>query len=84
MDRSLLLKAALVAALSFVLMIPVWMIRDLVAERQARRNEAAGGVAEGWGKRQTLAGPYVAIPYGRPRTTRFLAARFCSSRSSRR
>ena len=41
------------------------MIRDLVAERQARRNEAVTGIAEGWGKRQTLAGPYLAIPYER-------------------
>ena len=65
MNRSLLLKAALVAALSFVLMIPVWMIRDLVSERQTRRNEAVGGIAEGWGKRQTLDAPYLSIPYER-------------------
>jgi inner membrane protein len=65
MNRSLLLKAALVAALSLVLMIPVWMIRDLVAERQARRNEAVSGIAEGWGKRQTLDAPYLSIPYER-------------------
>jgi inner membrane protein len=41
------------------------MIRNLVGERQARRNEAVTGIAEGWGKRQTLAGPYLAIPYER-------------------
>lgn len=65
MDRPLLLKTLLVAALAVALMIPVAMIRDLVAERQARRNEAVAGIAEGWGKAQTLAGPYVAIPYER-------------------
>src|SRR5207249_848769 len=43
----------------------VAMIRYLVAERQARRNEAVSGIAEGWGKRQTVAGPYLAIPYER-------------------
>src|SRR5436190_2002269 len=48
-----------------ILMLPVAMIRDLVAERQARRNEAVSGIAEGWGKRQTVAGPYLAIPYER-------------------
>ena len=65
MKRSFLLKTLLVAALAIVLMLPVAMIRDLVAERQARRNEAVTGIAEGWGKRQTVAGPYLAIPYER-------------------
>jgi len=63
--RSFLLKTLLVAALATILMLPVAMIRDLVAERQARRNEAVSGIAEGWGKRQTVAGPYLAIPYER-------------------
>jgi inner membrane protein len=64
-DRALFLKTLLVAALAAVLMLPVAMIRDLVAERQARRNEAVTGIAEGWGKAQTVAGPYLAIPYER-------------------
>src|SRR5213592_4296423 len=63
--RSFLLKTLLIAALAMILMLPVAMIRDLVAERQARRNEAVSGIAEGWGKRQTVAGPYLAIPYER-------------------
>jgi inner membrane protein len=65
MSFSLLIKTAIVAALALVLMVPVGMIRGLVDERQARRNEAVTGIAEGWGKRQTLAGPYLAIPYER-------------------
>src|SRR6266480_2637914 len=63
--RSFLLKTLLVAALAMILMLPVAMIRDLVAERQARRNEAVSGIAEGWGKRQSVASPYLAIPYER-------------------
>jgi inner membrane protein len=39
------------------------MIQGLVAERQARRNEVVSGIAEGWGKRQTVAGPYLVVPY---------------------
>ena len=65
MDRALLLKTLLVAALAVALMLPVAMIRDLVAERQARRNVAVAGIAEGWGKAQIVAGPYLAIPYER-------------------
>jgi inner membrane protein len=65
MSRPLLSKTLTVAALAAVLMVPVFMIRDLVGERQARRNEALAGIAEGWGKRQSVAGPYLALPYER-------------------
>ena len=65
MSLPLLVKSAIVAVLAIVLMVPVEMIRSLVSERQARRNEAVTGIAEGWGKRQTLAGPYLAMPYER-------------------
>jgi inner membrane protein len=65
MDRTTLWKCAIVFALALVLLVPVAMIRDLIGERQARRNEAVGGIALGWGQRQVLSGPYLAIPYER-------------------
>ncbi len=65
MNRTLILKILVVAGLALVLAIPVNMISDLVAERQARHTEAVSGIAEGWGKRQTVAGPYLALPYER-------------------
>ncbi len=63
MDRTTALKAAIVGTLALALLVPVSMIRDLIAERQARRNEAVAGIALGWGQRQTLAGPYLYVPY---------------------
>ena len=65
MRHPLATKAALIAALVGLLMIPVGMIRGLVAERQARSQEAIAGIAEGWGKRQTVTSPYLAVPYER-------------------
>ncbi|HEY5900752.1 MAG TPA: inner membrane CreD family protein, partial [Burkholderiales bacterium] len=65
MKHPLLTKTVIVGVLAIVLMLPVAMIRDLVTERQARSNEAIAGIAEGWGKRQTVAGPYLALPYER-------------------
>ena len=65
MRHPLVTKAALIGVLVLLLMIPVGMIRGLVAERQARASEAVAGIAEGWGKRQALASPYLAIPYER-------------------
>ena len=63
--RNTLLKVVLVAGLALALFIPVSMIQGLVAERQARRNEAVLGIAEGWGQRQTVVTPYLALPYVR-------------------
>jgi inner membrane protein len=64
-SRAVLLKTLLIALLSLILMLPVASIRDLIAERQARRDEAVQGIAIGWGKRQTLVGPYLIVPYER-------------------
>jgi inner membrane protein len=65
MKLSAAAKTVVIALLALALLIPVLMIQGLVAERQTRSNEAIAGIAEGWGKRQTLAGPYLAIPYER-------------------
>jgi inner membrane protein len=65
-------KPAVIALLALALVVPVTMIQNLVAERQARRDEAVAGIAHGWGARQTLAGPYLLVPYQR---TRFEVAR---------
>jgi inner membrane protein len=59
------MKTVLVGMLAVVLLVPVSMIRDLVAERQARRNEAVGEIAIGWGARQTITGPFLVVPYDR-------------------
>jgi inner membrane protein len=60
-----MVKAGMVAALALVLLVPIGMIRDLVAERQARRNEAVNGITEAWGKRQVITNPYILVTYER-------------------
>lgn len=60
-------KPAIIVLLALVLFVPVSMIQGLIAERQARRDEAVSGIAQGWGRRQTLAGPYLLVPYERTR-----------------
>lgn len=67
--KPLLLKSLVVAGLALALLVPILMIQGLVAERQMRRNEAVGGIAHGWGGRQTVSGPYLAMPYERRWTT---------------
>jgi inner membrane protein len=60
-------KPAVIAPLALALFIPVNMIQGLIAERQQRRDVAVASIAAGWGGRQTLAGPYLAVPYERTR-----------------
>jgi inner membrane protein len=57
------LKAAMVAAMVLLLMIPLAMIRGTIAERQAYRQEAVASVAESHAGAQVLAGPVLVIPY---------------------
>jgi inner membrane protein len=65
--KLLALKPAVIALLALALFVPVTMIQGLIAEREMRRNEAVAGIAQGWGARQTLSGPYLAVPYERTR-----------------
>jgi len=65
MQFRFLAKLGGMAVLALVLLIPVAMIRDLVSERQARRNQAVQEIAQGWGGAQSVAGPYLAVPYRR-------------------
>ena len=65
MNLSTAIKVAVTIAIALALLSPVAMIRDLIAERQARSNEAVAGIALGWGQRQTLAGPFLSINYER-------------------
>ena len=56
-------KALIIGALSFLLIIPTWMIQSLVSERQSRQEEATTEVGAKWGGQQTITGPILTIPY---------------------
>jgi inner membrane protein len=49
--------------LALLLLIPLGMVRSLIAERQARRDQATQEVAASWGSPQTLGGPILIVPY---------------------
>ena len=56
-------KALIVIALILLLLIPTFMIDNLVSERMQRQENAFEEVSEKWAGRQTIAGPIVSIPY---------------------
>ena len=65
MNKELMVKVGTVALLALVLLVPIGMIRDLVSERQGRRDEAVSGITEAWGKRQVITNPYIVVSYER-------------------
>src|SRR5262245_28082595 len=58
-------KTIVIGLLALVLLVPVLMIQGLSGERQATRNEAGMNIAQDLGKRQTISGTYLPVPYER-------------------
>jgi inner membrane protein len=59
---SVSLKMAVVGFLILVLLIPMAMLRNLVAERSDLRAAASQEIVRGWGGRQLVAGPVLVVP----------------------
>jgi inner membrane protein len=59
----LTLKFGLVAILILFLMIPKFMILDLISERKRQSENVIDEVSTGWGGAQTHTGPVLVIPY---------------------
>src|SRR5581483_7590428 len=55
-------KGLVVVGVALVLLVPLAWLHGLVSERTALREQAISSVARGWGGRQLLAGPVLAIP----------------------
>jgi inner membrane protein involved in colicin E2 resistance len=70
------MKAAILAGIALLLLVPLSLLGSLVAERTSQRDAAVQSVARGWGDRQWIAGPILAIPVTTesvPATPRFVS-----------
>lgn len=56
------MRIAVMALVSFILLIPTFMIQNLVAEREMTRNRAVAEVSSKWGGSQAVAGPILTVP----------------------
>ena len=61
--HSVVVKVLLIGILSLVLLVPLLMIESVVNEREQRRAETESEIMQSWGGRQTLAGPFLTVPY---------------------
>lgn len=59
---SLASKALIIGAIVLALLIPLTMLRGLVSERTALREQANAKVAQGWGGDLVVGGPMLVIP----------------------
>lgn len=64
--RSLTFRAAVVAILILLLLIPLTMVRELISERAGRKQEAEASISADWGGAQTITGPVIDVPYEVP------------------
>lgn len=64
-QSGILLKAAFLAVLVALLMVPLAVVRSLVEEREGRRNAAQAEILASWGGEQTVGGPVLTIPCDR-------------------
>jgi inner membrane protein len=61
--KSRVLQLIVIGVLVLVLKIPVFMISNLIRERQSRECEATREVTSKWGNEQAMTGPVLVVPY---------------------
>ncbi|MCX6998449.1 MAG: cell envelope integrity protein CreD [Kiritimatiellaeota bacterium] len=57
------LKMGAIGGLILLLLIPLAMIRSVLTERLARRQEALANITSSWGSDQVICGPVLIVPY---------------------
>jgi inner membrane protein len=61
--NSITVKLVIIGFLTLLLLIPGGMLKNLIEERQDRRDEVITEINSKWGDSQTLTGPIISIPY---------------------
>jgi len=56
-------KVTTIVIITLLLLIPTFMIRTLITEREWTQNDAIREVSAKWGEEQTISGPFISIPY---------------------
>lgn len=61
--RSVTVKLLSIGVIILLLLIPAFMVQDLIRERQEINDSATNEVGSKWGGYQTITGPIISIPY---------------------
>jgi len=63
LNKSLTVKMAVVGFLILILLIPLFFVQNLIAERAQRQQEVISEINEKWGKEHIISGPILKVPY---------------------
>jgi len=66
LSRSITLKVVIIGFLTLIMLIPGFMIQNLISERQKRSQETIEKINARWSNAQTINGPVLVIPYTTP------------------
>lgn len=62
-SKSVWSKIGIIGLLALLLLVPLFMIRGLIEERQARQNQVVQEISSKWGQKQIISGPVIVVPY---------------------
>lgn len=62
-NNSLVKKIGFLFILTILLQIPMYFINSIIDERNSSYNYMVNEIGDEWGKKQTIAGPFLIIPY---------------------
>ncbi len=62
-SNRILYKGLITAGLILLMLVPTLFISNLIEEREARQKEVVKEVSSKWATEQTLAGPFLTVPY---------------------
>jgi inner membrane protein len=63
MNRSLIAKLATIGLLVLLLLIPIYMIKGIIGERQYQRDQVLTDIARSSSDQQKITGPLLVVPY---------------------
>ena len=63
LKNNVLFKVLAIVVLIIILLIPTFMVQDLIHERERFQKDAINEVSSKWGEGQTIIGPYISVPY---------------------
>ena len=60
---SAIIKMVMIGVLVILLLIPSFMVQDVIRERERNQDDVKQEISSKWGKGQTISGPIITIPY---------------------
>lgn len=63
LKKSLGTRLIIIAFLTLALLIPSFLVQELISERESRRDTVSNEISEKWGKEQVIVGPVISVPY---------------------